>query len=326
MAENARARQTSASEPAPERLVQTVLMPVPTPASDAVDFVALARFIRRQWLTLLACSMFGAVIGYGVSHLFPKIYRADVLLAPVSTDDAGGSSLKSLASRYGSLASLAGINLDAGRFSTATVLAMLQSRRFIEQFIADNKLLPILFAKQWDASTSRWKGAPEHPAPTLDDGYQVFVKTIMSVTEDRKTTLVTMTIDWRDGKLAADWANMLVARVNEATRDLAIRNANLSIDYLNTELRTAETIELRQSIFALLQSQMEKRMLASTHPEFSFTVVDPAQPPNPRRYVSPQRIRFALCGLALGLLLGFAMAGALESRARARLESGRSPR
>jgi uncharacterized protein involved in exopolysaccharide biosynthesis len=192
---------------------------------------------------------------------------------------------------------------------------MLQSRRFIEQFIADNNLLPVLFSNRWDTAMSRWKGGDAQSPPSLEDGYEVFSKRVLTVTEDRKTNLITLQIDWLDGGLASIWANMLVARVNATTRDLAIQNANRSIDYLNLELRGTESVELRQSIYSLLQSQMDKRMMASTRPEFAFTVIDPAQPPNRRRYVKPKRVRFALFGLAVGALLGIGVAAFRDGRA-----------
>jgi len=315
MVESGRVRQTSVAGQSDEHVIETVLAPASLAVSEPVDFVALGSFFRRHWLLILGLSIVSGAGAYGLSHFVPKVYRAYVLLAPVSPDGSSGSPLKSLASRYGSLAGLAGINLDAGGYATATVVAMLQSRRFIEQFIADNNLLPVLFSNRWDTAMSRWKGSDARPPPSLEDGYEVFSKRVLTVTEDRKTNLITLQIDWLDGGLASVWANTLVARVNATTRALAIENANRSIEYLNLELRGTESVELRQSIFSLLQSQMDKRMMASTRPEFAFTVIDPAQPPNRRRYVKPNRVRFALFGLAVGALLGIGVAAFRDGRA-----------
>ena len=51
-------------------------------------------------------------------------------------------------------------------------------------------------------------------APTMEDAYRLF-DSIRNVDEDIQTGLVTVTVDWSDPKLAAEWANGLVQDVNE---------------------------------------------------------------------------------------------------------------
>ncbi len=281
---------------------------------ETFDFTSLLAFVRRYWLVLGAAALLSAVVAYGVSYLFPRTYRAATVLTPVSGEEAN-SPLQALASRYGALAGLVGIDLGGGDYSTAAVIALLKSRDFIETFIAERELLPVLFWKRWDAEKRQWKGNDD-PPPSLQDGYEYFTRNIMSVAEDRKTGLVTVAIEWRNNVQAAEWANALVEGVNARTRQLAIDNAAKSIDYLTREAKRAESVELRQSIFSLLESQMNKRMLAITRPDFAFRVIDPAKPSQPYRYVKPRRVRFALFGFVLGGLVTLAIVSAREVRRR----------
>jgi uncharacterized protein involved in exopolysaccharide biosynthesis len=280
---------------------------------ELIDFIYLARFMRRYWWVLLLAGILGGAAGWGISRLFPKIYRAEVLLVPAALEQSQPS-LSSLTNRLGALASVGGIDLGGSDRATAVFVATLQSRQFIEGFIAERHLLPVLFANHWDEKRSQWNLSGDQSPPSLSDGFDKFSKDVMTVVEDKKTDLVTVRVEWRSPREAADWANELIARVNAITRDLAIRDATQNINYLNEELRTSETVEIRQSIYSLLQVQMNKRMLASTRPEFAFRILDPAQAPELRKPVKPQRILFAAAGFLVGLLLGVAVAFKIQGR------------
>ena len=210
--------------------------------------------------------------------------------------------LSSLMSQYGGLAGLAGVDLDRQDYSIASTVAMLRSRSFIEAFIKDEKLLPVLYADLWDESTSRWIDPPDE-APTLQDGYKKFTKKVFRVIEDKEDKLFTIRVDWSDRVVAAKWANMLVDRINSVARQRAIRDTERSVEYLEEEIKNARTVQLQQSIYSLLQSQLNKRMLANTRPDFAFSVIDPALVSDRDKYVWPNALLFAVIGFFVGTLL-----------------------
>ncbi len=271
---------------------------------NLIDVAVVLAALGKHWLILLILSFCGAVAGYVLSYLKPPLYRGETLLTMVSDDQGGGGGLRSIAGQYGALASLVGVNISGSDNSKAATLAMLRSHRFVEQFISDEQLMPELFPKRWDAQTKQWKTDGNKPVPTLQDGADVFLDKALTVVEDRKGGLVTVRIDMGNRAKLAQWTNAFVAKANEVTRDQAIRSATQSIDYLNKELPRADTVELKQSIYSLLESQMNRRMLASTRPDFAFRVIDPAQTPNIKARISPSRVVFALGGLVLALTLG----------------------
>jgi uncharacterized protein involved in exopolysaccharide biosynthesis len=272
----------------------------------------IAAFMRRNWLMLGIACLLGAVCGYATSYYFPRIYTAETLLVPVSRE-AEESPLSSLVGRSPALAGLAGLDVG-GDYSVSTVIALLKSRRFIEKFLEEKQLMPLLFANKWDSSKGQWRLGPKELPPALGDGYDTFMHDVMSVDEDRRTRLVTIHVNWRSGELASEWANELVARINAVCRQMAIEDANRSITFLNKELPSADTLELRQSVYSLLESQLDKRMMASTRPEFAFRVIDPAQPPNPHNPAKPRRKGFAVLGFMIGGTLGLIIAVILGQR------------
>jgi uncharacterized protein involved in exopolysaccharide biosynthesis len=268
------------------------------PDAGPEDFDGITRFLLAHWLLIAIVAVAGAGAGLVVARIQSKVYRAEVLVTPVAQD--AGSPLHSLIGQYGGLASLAGIDLPKGGGSTSATVAVLKSRSFIEKFIADRNLLPVLFWKSWDASAKRWVLKSDQQPPSLQDGYGLFMKSVMHVEEDKDKDLITISVEWRDPQLAATWANDLVQRLNEAARARAITDAERSIEYLGKELEHTQTVEIRESIYALLQMQINNRMLANTRPDFAFSVLDPAQAPQRNRYVRPIPLMLAAIGFFAG--------------------------
>jgi uncharacterized protein involved in exopolysaccharide biosynthesis len=229
------------------------------------------------------------------------IYRAQVVMAPVSVEKAGGG-LASLASQFGGLAALAGVNLSTTQDDTAQSLAVLKSRAFTEAFVDRHQLLPILYADLWDPKTKTWNVDEPEETPTLYKAYDFFDKSIRVITQDPETGLVTLTIDWSDPRQATEWANALVNEVNADVRQRAVQQSNKSIDFLRSQLQSTNEVELRTAVFSLMEAEMKNAMLASVKTEYAFEVIDPAVVPEKR--VWPNRWLLAVFGLAAGALLG----------------------
>jgi uncharacterized protein involved in exopolysaccharide biosynthesis len=271
-------------------------------------------FLVRNWLVIAVAALLGAVAGFFGSRYMTKIYRAEVLLAAVHDDS---SPLKQAMGGIGALANLAGVDIGKMDDQTPEFIATLTSRVVVEQFIADNNLLPVLFADKWDAGGRRWRLKSGERPPSLQDGYFKLTKGILTVVQDKLTGLITVRVDWKDPVQAANWANQLVDRVNQEARTREMHAADLSVDYLNKELERTQTLEIRESIFSVLESQIDKRMMAATRADFAFKIIDPAQVSEPNRFVRPIPLLVAGIGLFCGGLLAM-VAVMINQRLRAR--------
>ena len=236
-----------------------------------------------------------------VAFLMTPVYRATTILVPASN----GRSVEGLGSaldQLGGLASIAGITLGNKGSDTEEALAVLRSREFTERFINERGLMPKLFSSKWDAQGGKWK-VPERSQPTPAKAYRYFSKKIRSITQDRKTGLVTLQIDWTDRQEAAAWANELATRLNEEMRSRAIANADASVGFLEKELQRTSTVETREAISRLMEAQVKQRMLANVTHEYAFRIVDKALPPDADDPVRPQKVAMLLAGPAVGLVL-----------------------
>jgi len=271
-------------------------------AALEIDSVSLVDQLRaRRWLVLSVVVIVTAVAA-AAALLMKPVYRSTATLIAADNSGAGSAGLSSMLGDLGSLASLAGVNIGSDQ-SKVEAEALLQSRQFTESFIDDNKLLPELFANRWDVQRKSWILNWRHPQPpTLYDGFQLFDDKIRAVTEDKKTGIVTLSIDWTDREEGARWANELVHRLNEAMRQRAIREAEASIDLLTTQLKAASQVELQQSISRGIETYIKQRTLASVQPEYAFRVIDPAKAPDADDFIQPRRALYMVGGPIVGLM------------------------
>ncbi len=245
---------------------------VPAEPINLVEFFGV--LWRGKWLLLSAVLL---SVGLGVVYAFTaqRWYRAEVLLKLADTKSA--QSLGSQLNGLGSLASFAG--LSTGNDPSAESIAVLTSREFTAAFIRDENLLPVLFANKWDRSAKRWKTSKLEDQPDVRDGIKYFDRQVRTVVGDKKTGLIRMVIEWKDAATAASWANLLVERANELMRKRALTEAQNNVNYLKQELTTSNLVPIQQSIGKVLETELQKLMLANVNREFAFKFIDHAEPP-----------------------------------------------
>lgn len=275
-----------------------VVMPASDQDREDVDLALVVATALRGWKKILAAALAGALIAALVSTYLPSVYRAQVLVAPVQQGGAGA--LGALQSQVGGIAALAGIDLGGTADTRKESFARLASSGFARDFIVTEQLLPALYPERWDAQAGQWRAGGK--VPTIEDGVRRFTRDVRAVNEDRKTGLVTLTVDWYDPVLAEQWANGLVELANERLRMEAVANSRQRIDFLNAELRKTDVLELRQAIYRLVESQLNNAMLASVQEEFAFRVIDAAVVPD--RRARPRRTVLTIVGGLLGATIG----------------------
>jgi uncharacterized protein involved in exopolysaccharide biosynthesis len=257
-------------------------------------------YAGRTWI--IAFTIITTVACTAWALLSTPIYRSTAVLVPVTPDRSAGSISSSLG-QFGGLASLAGINIDSRDSRLEETLAVLRSREFIERFISDHNLLPALFPRIWDSHTQSWK-VRESRKPTLWKGYKYFSGQILHIDRDKKTGLVTVSIDWKNRADAAGWANEIVERVNTEMRERALDAAVLSTQYLEKEREVTQLVGTRDAINHLIESEIKQKMLATVTKEYVFRVADRALPADIDDILRPKKLLLVFLGLVGGALLG----------------------
>ena len=290
-------------EPSPDRTPAPAGQPVYLSTRDAtsewgddLDVIEIWNLIWRGRLFVILGTFLACVAGLVYAFVAPEWYRAEVVLIPAKDE-----SMQSMASQFGGLASLAGIKLGAD--DTAEPLAVLASRDFAQDFLRDEGLVDVVLA----AKRERFRGlkaGPSKEAVDIREAVEFFLKRIRGVSEDRKTGIVRLTIEWKNPYVAATWANQMAARLNQRMRQRALSEANANIAYLRSELAATNAVALQDTVGRLLEMELKKAMLAKGNREYSYRVIDPASAP--RRRAWPKRSLIMVLSFALGLGLSIA--------------------
>ena len=291
------------NQPQIQQAIPIAYLP-PQVAEEEINLLDLWRvLVREKWLIFLftiLCTT-GAVV---MALYTAPIYRAEVLLEPITeTGKQGGG----LLSQYGGLAAMAGIDIGGSSGTKDTALAKLQSRVFVREFLNDEKLLPILFHEKWNPQTKSWQVKDPKNIPTMWNGVNAFNK-ILNISENKKTGLITLAIEWHDREAISRWANLLVERINRHLRMLAVKDAKKNLAYLYTELAGTQIVEVQQAIARLLETQIKTIMLANVRTEFAFKVIDPAVVPPEGQSIRPKRRLMVVLGFILGVFMGIVAA------------------
>jgi uncharacterized protein involved in exopolysaccharide biosynthesis len=253
---------------------------------DELDLVALWRILRTHRGVVVSATVICGVVAAVLAILAIPIFRAEVSITPVAQQSIGVSGALG---QLSGLASLAGVSMGTGASPQRDALAVLRSRHLVEEFIKRNDLLPALFR-----SSSK--------PPSLWLGVKKFQAGIVNIREDTRQGVIVVAIEWTEPATAARWANGFVALANELLRTRALDESTRNIAYLKDQAIRTDVVNLQRVMYDLIESETKTLMLANGRPEYAFTVVDPAVPPEIK--TSPHRAIMVLVGLAVGFMVG----------------------
>jgi uncharacterized protein involved in exopolysaccharide biosynthesis len=156
----------------------------------------------------------------------------------------------------------------------------------------------------YDADAKIWirdVDPPKQSKPSLLEAHEEFID-ILGISEDKKTSYVTVSIDHQSPIVAAQWVGWLVEDVNAAVKTQEVAEAERSIEYLKQQVANTSLADLQAMFFELIQSQTETMMLAEVKPEYVFRTIDPAVIPEEKS--KPSRALICIVGTLLGGMLG----------------------
>lgn len=281
-----------------------------TPTTSDLTILDIISLGIRYKIWVIILTFAGATAGFVIGFVQQPIYRAETLLSAVEENDARNS-LAGLASQVGGLAGA--INFGSTGSDKNVAIAVLRSRAFIVKFIRDRGIERILFSSRLAPDTEEW-AVDLGGAPTDSEIFELFSGDIFAVREDNKTGLITLSIEWEDAQIAADWSNEIVREVNAQLRTRARTRARNSVEYLESEAARTSNAETQRAIYSLIGQQINEIMLANVTEEYAFEVVDPATASDLDDYVRPRKVFLLISGLIAGFLFATVLIVSLQFR------------
>ena len=301
-------------------MVKTEIRAPESVDDDLIDLKVVFDVIWRAKLVIIAITSFFAVVSVAVALLLPNQYKATVIVVP--TESTSLSSLGRLASQFGGLASLAGINVGGDSVTNNAVMAMelVKTWDFLDNFIRDNGLeVEIFAAKGWkratdqlvidddlyDISTGEWvrnfdPSEGETAAPSSWELYEE-LRDRIAVNQDPSTGLITISVEYYSPIIAKEWVDLLVAAINSHLRVRDRDEASKSIEYLKQQIDQTSLAEMRNVFYQLVEEQTKNLMLTEVSDEYVFSTLSPARVPEEKSW--PNRVLICIGGTFVGLIL-----------------------
>ena len=268
----------------------------------------------RKIIAITAVFAFVSVI-YALS--LSDQYKATVLLAPAQSDS---SDLSGALGQLGGLASLAGVDIGGGDSSEAQMAQeIMKSWSFIDVFIAENNISVEVYAAEgwsrgsnelqidddiYDAETKTWlvenDNTGEVGPPSSWVLFQAFSERLV-VSENKKSGLVSVSIEYYSPQIAKQWLDMYVAAINAHMQQRQMEKVTNNINYLQAQIEKTSIAEMREVFYTIIAEQTKNKMLAEASPEYAFVTVSPSMVPEEKS--QPQRAFICILGTLLGGML-----------------------
>lgn len=283
-----------------------------------VDFRTLISILWKGRILIVGITALFSVIAVLFSLSLPNIYRSEALISVV--EQGQDSPLSGLSSTFGGLASIAGINLQAGSGSKRDIaIETLKSRTFISDFININELKPLLIGVEgWNAEKNeliydsevydienniwvREVSYPKTKTPSDLEAYRYLIKENLSISEDEDTGFIRVSIKHYSPYIAKRILDSLINSINNKLRMIDIEEANKSVVFLQSKLKETKNVDIRKIMFDMIEGQVQNQMLAEVRDEYVFKTIDPAIVDEVK--FLPKRAILSIMGAILGFFI-----------------------
>jgi uncharacterized protein involved in exopolysaccharide biosynthesis len=274
--------------------------------SDVIEIVSQAR--KYVMYTTLAFLLASTIYIF----LSPNLYSSSSLLAIIDDSEAGGSGFQDIASRYGGLASLAGVAIATDSASKSDlVMETIKSRDFFEHLSNIPELYPSLVAAlSYDAKTKKLtfdskiydslKMAWVADKPSILEAHRDFLNN-MIISKDKRTGFIYIAFQHISPEFAFKMATAIISEVNDVIRQQHLEESERSVSYLNQALKNTIEIGTKSSITTLLEAQLKVQMIANVRQEYVVRAID--KPYLPEWKAGPARVKFVFLSSLLGFII-----------------------
>jgi hypothetical protein len=284
---------------------------------DEIDLRELFYVLLEGKWIIFSVTSFISIIVLVYSLLLPNIYEAKAMLVPVNPSSGIAGALGS----YSGLAGIAGISLPTGgdEGNSAKAIEKIRSLSFFKNNILPNIHLPDLMAvKSWssktnilnfdgsiyDTSSNRWVrdySYPQQQIPSPQESFEVYKTSHLSLSEDKKSGFVSLSIKHQSPFVAKQWVELIVNEVNNFYRQKDKIESEKAVSYLNQQILLTSLSEVKEALAQLMQEEIKKLTLIEANQYYVFDYIDP--PAVMEKKSEPKRALICILGALLGGML-----------------------
>ena len=275
-----------------------------------IDFKNFWKSLADNKKFILATFLVFSFSGALFSIFSTKLYESGTTLAPQSH---GENQMSSIPSSLGSLAGFAGVDISTEVISKKDLaIQTIKSLNFFKSLDEKYSIaLPIVAAKKWDEDKnliildkSIYDESKnlylDKEKSSIQYAHKEFLDLVNIIEYD--TGVVEITFRHLSPYLAKQILDHVIVEINEQIRNDVISVADTSITYLQQESIKTNISKVLEGISALILSEINKKTLANSSPEYVFKIIDPPFVPEKEAY--PNKLLIIILSMLLGLFFG----------------------
>ena len=283
---------------------------------DEIDLRELFGVLWSGKIKIIVITAVFAVASVFYALSIPNQYKATALLASAQS---GGGGLSSALGQLGGLASLAGVSIGGGESSESQIAQeIIKSWSFVETFITDNDLAVEVYAAEgwskgsnellinqdiYDSESGDWLTEDSNGNIAPPSSWQLFqaFSGRATVAEDKKSGLVSVSIEYYSPQVAKEWLDLYVSAINEHMQLRQMAKVTNNIAYLEAQIDKTSIAEMREVFYTIIEEQTKNKMVAEASPDYAFSAVSPSMVPEQKS--QPKRALICILGTLLGGML-----------------------
>ncbi|MAV61353.1 MAG: hypothetical protein CMQ83_03210 [Gammaproteobacteria bacterium] len=238
------------------------------------------------------------------------IYKSETTLFPKEED------LPGVSSQIGSLANLAGININQEKNKLFVYIETLKSRKFHQHLLSFPGILENLMAPSsydissgelvfdsdlFDSSSEKWLPRKK---PTPLEAHSFLLENL-EIDREENTGIIKVSFKHLSPIFAKDFLDLVLNEFHKLTVEKDLAETENSIEYLNKKFLTSKVSSIKSLISSMMEEQLKKQMLIKFKEDYVFQIVDP--PFTPEKKIEPLRSQIVIFCFLFGIFISISI-------------------
>ena len=279
---------------------------------DTIDLTQLMFLLLRSKFTIIIITILFSVSSIFLAIYTPDSYQSSALLQVHSSSQ--GSMGSSMSSQLGGIAALAGISINSGDSDKSYyTIEKVNSREFLKHLLTFNGVKENLFASiSYDKTNGntvfdkkifnnkKWVRVPfdgKESEPSHLEVYNDYIANL-SIIKSKKSGYLKISFEHHSPIFAHNFLNLIINEINEVSKQSDIKESERALEYLANQSKNTEQKNIKDSIKSLVDSQLERLMLANIKDQYLVSTIDP--PFIAEENFSPSRPIIVILGTIIG--------------------------
>ena len=282
---------------------------------DEIELKQIFSAIFDYKFFIIAVSAISLSLGIFYSLSIENEYVSSSVLKTSNSNDQS-----SFLDQYSGVAALAGINIPSSETvnSSVTSIEKIKSRDFLKHLLSFNQVRAnlgaaigydmqteeIVYDKSlYDDASKKWVRKKSYPRQSLEPSHLELYKryrSIVKISKDNDTGLINISVKHYSPVFAKEFLTLIIQQINETSRNKDIEETERSLIFLESKLRDANLMDIKQTLNMLITEQLKKQMLTNVSRNYILEPID--TPYVPEFKSSPNRALICILFLILGTI------------------------